>query len=340
MGTNEVILLKNQAGIETTRGTAVAATRKVYAQITPKYERPLTPFRNATGTYEGRRRPSYGREKISFTGADEATYEDLPWWAELALKGGVTGVSDAGTPSPAYLYTFAPSLSTDDLKSVTLEFNEDSNPYESNQVMVNQMTLRMDSDNDQEPSWMLDLDLMGRGWTSTTYTGSIPDRATEPILARGTKLFIDDAGGTIGTTQVLGKFISASVVINNQIHFKAFAEDVTGVAANKVGRQDRLVDAQFTFEFDDDVEFAKYRSTTATERLIRIHQDGSQIHSGSPAPTQNKSMEIDLYGYWSSWSRGDREGNLTATFGLMGFYDTTAAKTMSLVVNNALATLA
>jgi hypothetical protein len=138
---------------------------------------------------------------------------------------------------------------------------------------------------------------------------------------------------------VLGKFISASIVVNNQIHFKAFSEDVKGVAANKVGRQDRLVDAQFTFEFDDDVEFANYRSTNGVERLIRIRQDGSQIHSGSPAPTQNKYMELDLYGYWSSFSRGDREGNLTASFGLMGFYDSVAAKTISLAINNGLATL-
>lgn len=338
MGTNEIILLKNQAGIETTRGTAVAATRKVYAMITPTYTRALTPFRNSTGTYEGRRRPSYAREVISFTGADEATYEDLAWWAQLGLKGGVTGVSDAGaTPGPAYTYAYSPSLSTDDLKSVSLEFNEVGNPYKSNQVMVNQTTLRMDADNDQEPSWMLDLALMGRGWTTTSYTGSIADRTTEPIMARGTKLFIDAGGGTIGTTQVLGEFLTASIVWNNQIHFKAFAEDVLGVAANKVGRQDRLVDAQFTFEFADDTEFANFRSAVAVERLIRIHQEGSQVHSdGTPA---NKAMTIDLYGYWSSWSRADRTGNLTATFGLMGFYDASATKTSSLTVVNALATL-
>lgn len=338
MGTNEIILQLNQAGLETTRGTGVAATRKIYAQVNPKYDRPLAPFRNATGTYEGRRRPSYAREKVSFTMSDECTYEDLAWWAQTFLKGGVTGAGDAGTPI-AYKYAFSPSLSTDDLKSFTLEHGEAGNPYKTTQCMTNQATLRMDSDNDNEPSWMLDLEVMGRDWATTSYTGSITDRTTEPILARGTKLFIDDAGGTIGTTQVLGKFISCSVVVNNQIHFKAFSEDVTYVAANKVGRQDRLVDAQFTFEFDSDTEFAKYRSQAAAERQIRIHQDGSQVHSGSPPATQNKYLNIDLYGYWSSWSRGDRSGNLTATMGLMGFYDATATKTLQLDVNSALATL-
>ncbi len=139
MATNELILLKAQAGIESTRGTNVAATRKVYAQITPSYTKALMEFQDTTGTFFDRRRPAYGREKVGFSAKDIATFEDLPWWAQFFLKGGVAGVSDAGTP-PAYTYTFAPSAATDDLKSMTLEFNDDGNPYETGQVMVTQAT--------------------------------------------------------------------------------------------------------------------------------------------------------------------------------------------------------
>lgn len=340
MGTNETILLQAQAGLEATRGTNVAATRKVYAQITPSYDRPLMDFMDTSGTFHGRRRAAYARAKVGFTALDIVTFEDLPWWLQMGLKGGVSGVTDGHATLPAYLYTFSPTITSDDLKSITLEFGETNNDYESGQVMVNSFTLRMDADNDSEPGWMFDAELMGRDFEPTTFTGSLADRSTEVVTARGTQIFIDAAGGTIGTTQLSGALISASITVNNNLHFKSFAEDVTYVAANKVGRQAQTLDAQFTFEFDNDTEFANYRSTaTPVQRLIRIKRIGSEIHSGAPEATGDKYMEIDLYGYWNSWSRGDREGNLTATFGFAGFYDITAAKTFSIAVNNALITL-
>lgn len=333
-GTNEDILLQAQSGIETVRGTNVPATRKVYAQITPSLTRPLSPFRNTTGTFQGRRRASYGRTKVAFSASDEATYQDLPWWFKFALKGGVTATTDAGVP-PAYPYIFVPTIATDDLNSMTLEFNESGNPYETGQVMVNSWTLRMDADNDGEPAWMFDAELIGRDWATTTFTAALANRTTEPILARGTKLYIDDAGGTLGATQKTGSLISCSISGNNNINYKAFAEDVTYVAANKVGRGEQTFDAQFTFEFENDTEFAKYRNTVAAQRMIRLEQSGAAAIHDAVYPR----MRLDMYGYWSSWSRGTRVNNLVATFGFQGFFDDTAARTFSAEVVNASATL-
>lgn len=332
MGTNEVILQKYQAGIESTRGTNVAATRKIYAQITPTFERPLMDFSDQTGTYVDRRRVAYGRERVSFTAVDVVTYQDLAWWMQFGLKGGVTG---AVTGVTGYKYEFSPSLATDDLKSMTLEYGEPGNVYESGQVMVNSWTLRGDSDNDNEPGWMLDLSMMGRDQATSSYTGSINDRTTEVVLARGTKIYVDDAGGTIGTTQLSGKLIDFSVTCDLGLHFKAFMEDESLMAANKVGRGALRVNGQFTLEFDSDTEFAKYRAAAPAQRLIRLKREGTAIAGGTAVNT----AIVDLYGYWSSISFGDREGNLTATFGFAGFYDATAANVMRLEVINSLSTL-
>jgi hypothetical protein len=324
-----------QAGIESTRGTAVAATRKVYATITPSYAKPLSTFQDTSGTFFDRRRAAYGREQIGFSALDIATFEDLPWWLQFFVKGGVTGVSGGGSPA-SYGYTFSPSAATDDLKSMTLEFNESGNPYESSQVMASRATLRMDADNDNEPGWMIDVELMGRDWSTTTFTGALTDRTTEVILARGTKLYINDTSATIGNTQQLGLLINCSITFTTGIHFKAFAENETGYAANKVGRNAYHVDAQFTFEFDSDTEFAKYRSSTPQQRAIRLSREGTAINA---TPT-NKLMQIDLFNMlWSSWSRGDREGNLTAVFGAQGYFDATEANVLEILVRNALATL-
>ena len=70
------------------------------------------------------------------------------------------------------------------------------------------------------------------------------------------------------------------------------------------------------FEFDNDEEFAKYRSDDPVLRKIRLEREGTVIHDAVP-----NLFQLDIAGYWNSWSRGDRSGNLTATFGLAGFYD-------------------
>lgn len=333
MGTNEEILKVFQAGLESTRGTNVAATRKVYAKLTDRFDRPLIAMADTSGTYEGRRRPHYARAKVGFSALDICTYQDLPWWLQMGAKGGVSGSNDG---SGAYTYTFTPSAATDDLKSATFEYGETGNPYETAQCMVNSFTLRMDSDNDQEAGWMFDAEIIGRDRETTTLTGSLTDRATEVILARGTKVYIDDAGGTMGATQKTGSLISASLTVNNNLDFKAFSEDVNYVAANKVGRGERTLDAQFTLEFDSDTEFAKYRATAPAQRMIRLEQSGAApIHT-----TVYPRMRFDMYGYWSSWSPGTRKNNMTATFGFMGFYDITAAKTWQIAIVNALSALA
>jgi len=332
MATNELILQKAQAGIESTRGTGVAATRKVYARIQASYDKPLATFADTTGTYASRRRAAYGRTVVGFSGTDIATYEDLAWWFQFGLKGGVTG---SGSGSVGYTYAFTPSLATDDLKSMTLEFGDDGNPYESTQVMVNSWTLRGDGDSDTEPGWMLDCEMIGRDWSTTTFTGSLSDRSTEVILARGTKIYLDDAAANIGTTQVTGKLISFSITGNNNVHYKAFMEDEDAFAANKVGRGERTFDAQFVLEFDADTEFAKYRTSAPSIRYIRLEREGSTI-----ATTYKKKATIDMAGYWSAISWGDREGNITATFSLSCFYDSTIGADLKATIINALSTLA
>lgn len=333
MAANELIRRLNQAGIESTRGTGVAATRKVYAQINPTFERPIREFADTSGTYAARRRVTYQRQRVAFSATDLLTYEDLPWWFQFALKGGVTATGDGGSP-PAYPYIFVPSLSTDDLKSMTLEFMYSGNPYESTQVMLNTWAIRIDPDN--EGGWIGDFELLGRDWATTTYTGSIADRTTEVIKAPTTKLYIDAGGGTIGTTQVTGRLISATVSGNNSIHFKAFAEDELAFAANKVGRGQRFFDAQITLEFDSDTEFDNFRSSSPVERKIRLQAEGTQIHGGT---VTNKRARLDMNGYWSTIGWGDREGNIIATLGFSAFYNSTAGYDLSAEVVNALSTL-
>ncbi len=333
MPTNEIILQRVQAGIETVRGAPVAATRKVYARIAPSYDRTLSAIQDTTGTFQARRRPVYSRARPSFSGTDVVTFEDGPWWALLRLKGGVTPTADLGTP-PAQTRVYLPTIAADDLASITMEFNEVGNPYESAQVMCNSWTMRFDSDNDTEAGWMMEADFLARDLAINTYTTALADRTTEVVPARGTKVYMDTSSA-LGTTQRVGWLISGSISGNNNLHYKAFSEDEIYFAANKVGRGEQTFDAQLTVEFDSDVDFARFRSDTPIQLKVRLEREGSIIHS-----TVRKRMRLDIMGYWSSIGWGDREGNITATFNLMGFYDPTLGGTYREEWVNALAALA
>ncbi len=333
MVANEEILRRTQMGFETTRGTGVPATRLAYAQITPTFERPIREFTDTSGSYDARRRVAYQRQRMSFAMTDLLTFEDFPWWLQMGVKGGVSGVSDTEAP-PAYPYTFAGSSAVDDLKAATMEWNHQGNVYETTQVMLNSFTVRIDPDN--EGGWIMDGEMMGRDVVPSSYTGAITDRATEVIKAPTTTLHIDDAPGEIGDTQILNKFISASVTANNNIHFKAFGEHETAYAANKVGRGPRTYNAQIVMEFDDDVEFANFRSETPVIRYVQLQSLGSEVNS---EPTGQKRATIQMAGYWESISWGNREGNIIATFGLSCFYDPTLGAAAKFMVNNGLATL-
>lgn len=335
MAGQERIFEISQAGLETTRGTAVAATRKLYTNWSPfSYEKEIV-FANAqTGTLEPNIDATYRRPSpVGHTGAEQATFEDLPWWLQAALKGGVTGgAGDAGSP-PMYTYAFNPSNTADDIKSFTLERGTTTLPYKFNQAMVNQLTIRIDPDN--EAAWMLDIEAMSRKPAQTAMTGAISDRTRELIRAPGTQLFVDTT--TIGTTQVSGRFIGGSVTIQNSLNFKAFSEDEDDYAANKVGRGMRLVTAQFSFEHDSDTEFANYRDATAgapLKRKIRVKRIGSVIHDAV-----TKDVTLDVYGYWSAAAMDYRENNKIITLTLAGARDATATATIIATVKNALATL-
>lgn len=324
----------SQVGLESTHGTAVAATRKAYTLWTPfSYTKDLVFAEAATGTLEPDIDATYGRPApTQHNGSEALTFEDFAWWCQCWLKGGVSGSTDGGSPA-AYTYTFDPSNTAEALKSFTLERGTTTLPYEFNQAMVNSATLRINPDTDGY--WMLDVEAMSRKPTQTAMTGSISDRTREYIKAPGTVIYIDDAGGTIGTTQVTGKFIGGSVTVLNNLDFKAFAEDENDVAANKVGIGKRQVTAQLTFEHDDDDEFANYREDVPVERLVRIQRTGTTIHDAV-----TKRARIDLYGFWSAVAMDYRNNNKIITLTLSGRRNVSASKTVNAAIVNALSALA
>ena len=329
MTQNERILDRLHGGFETTIGTAVAATCKLYARTDPAngVNVPLVWFDDATGTYANRRRPQKGRTTVGFPVTDLATFEDLHWWLYMLIEG--TPDESVGTDPSVLIHGFTPDLATDTLKSATFEWGDPGNKYQIAQAFANSFTLRGDSDSDSELGWMLEMDMIARTFDTLTNFTVLSDRTTEVITARGTKCYIDDTAAAIGTTQLLGQLISWSISGNINRHTKAFAEDEYYVAEEVTGRQARTFDAQLVLEFKDDAEFEKYRNAVPQQRAVRLRREGSEIATG-----ENKALEIDLLGYWATVATGDRQGNKTITLGLQAGYDAAESYDAKFTVTN------
>lgn len=349
--TNETFLKKVQVGIEATPGTLVAATRKLLADIQLAYEPAISQFNDRTGTRFAKGRFAKGRDKVSFTGTDQATFDDLAYWAQTmiayvaAAKTPATGtvaaictaiiggsLTGSGSATTGYGWLFKPAATSLGKKSLSLEFGEPGNSYVSTQAMVSGWTLRGDPDSNSETAWMLDLEMLARDVAAQAYTGSIGDRQTNPIIAAGTKLYIDST--TMGTTQVLGKLISWSLVGSDDIHYKAFAEDANFVAANKIGFGESSLSGQIVFEFDDDTYFALLRAGTA--RKLLLYRDGVGI-TGSTGPVPHQMFIGIPQAQFTGISWGDREGNMTATISFDAYYDGTLGAPFFLYLVNGVA---
>lgn len=335
---NETVLDKMQAGKEAlaSRGVAVPATRILDARGVLSFARPIAALPSSTGSFSPRRTPVAGRQSAGLTLTAGLGYEDAPFYLDGALKGYVTGVSDAGTP-PAYEYEYVPTGAADDLASYTFEVGDPDNVYELAQVMFNSWTIRMDGDSTDEPGWMFEAEAIARSLDTSSFTAALTVPAREAIIAPGTLVYIDDAAASIGTTQAVGRVINFSVTGNSNVHLKGFLEDEQEYGAGNVGRGERVFDAQITMEFFDDAEFGNLRGNGTGElvqRVIRVRRRGATaIHT-----TVFPSIELDIAGYWSSWSPGDREGNKIATFGLMAFVDDVLGYDFAARVVNDLAT--
>lgn len=150
------------------------------------------------------------------------------------------------------------------------------------------------------------------------FTAGIADRTREMIKAPGTKLYLDNSGGAIGTTEITGRFISFSVTAQLNAAYKRFMDNVDTMS-NKVDRGMVRVTGQVRLEMDRKREWDKY--VAMAPELIRIQQTGSTIDATAGT---KKTATIDLYkAIWDDPTYDVRGNNTTATWPFRAYVDTT-----------------
>jgi hypothetical protein len=108
------------------------------------------------------------------------------------------------------------------------------------------------------------------------------------VLARGTKVWMDDFGGSIGTTQILTKIRSGSITINNNLEEKVFSENVVDPHTD-FARGPQIITGELVMEHNDDTVFGKMRSRT--QQAIQIAQTGPNIGA---TPTTDYLWQIQI----------------------------------------------
>jgi hypothetical protein len=141
------------------------------------------------------------------------------------------------------------------------------------------------------------------------FTAGIANADEVKIATPGTKVYIDPAGGTIGTRQILNRMISGNLTVANALAPKWFLENIDN-PSNKMDEGDRIISGQLQMEFDRRDEYEQLANLD--EVMIRIEKEGPVIDA-TEGSTYLARIDV-ARAYWTNYTPGTRQNNITATF--------------------------
>jgi hypothetical protein len=273
------MFVKNQYGKETTRGTAVAATKRFLGTVTiPQDRQPAHP------TYSMGRRSRSHRTEIRQILADpigmslpEAYFQILPMLFGITLKGGVTAAEATGSQSD-YLWDFTPSLTAVAAPdTITLETGDNDQNYEIEYVMGKSIAL--DFALGENASVSMSCEAFGKQITKSTVTASINPLAVNSIIANTAQLWIDSTWATLGTTVKTGLLRGGSIQIETGNHPKFLAAGVKTMTSHGEGYAD--LTGSFILEGGAGAVAIFDAYQAGTHLAIRLTFTGPQIGTGT-----------------------------------------------------------
>lgn len=309
-----------QLGKETTPGTTVAATRRMYFGSDSKgsRERAARPHKFATASRDNVRAFTLGPTEVGGDWSMPLSADELIEWLLMSIAGGVTP-----TGSSPYVWTFTPGNSLD---AATAEWYDGARGWDMGGVLINKLTF----EGSVEGENMVKAEPFAQNMAIATPTGSLAEGVPTFIEGWETKLFVDSFGGTPGSTQVNGTLINWNIEIDNMIERKYFAQNTLNSGALPLGELG--VKAKLTFEAAPSgtaTEFSNWDG--ATKRLVRLDFGNNDLISGS----DYRYVKIDIPGAWDAVDLGGSDkGTRTYELGLQYVYDPTNAFGLQIIAQN------
>lgn len=324
-----------QLGVQTTLGTPVAATRRLPWRFTPTIDPHWTTPDVDTGTLDPAQAPY--RTAIDVTGQSVgplAANDAQILWAAL-LKGGVTPTVTSGRDT----WQFSPSsVAQDAFEIFTGEWgDETADVFQMEGGVLDSLQLQYPQDLGP---------IMTTGtwrFASVVYPGTLTaalpvDPLPTWLYGADTRLYIDDAAGSIGISPILNTMHDASITITNNLDVKRFSNGSnTRFNAAGYGRGARLMETTFNLAKTAAAlaETAKWLNATAQQRFLALDTTGPIISGGVPY-----SQRIRWAGYWFTRTEGAVGSNSTAQLVCHHVYNPSLTAPIDVRLINTAATLA
>lgn len=326
-----------ELGKETTFRTRVPTTRRMPWNFTPTVQPNWTNPTADTGHLDPAIAPYRLASDITGQAVGELYANDAPFlWAAL-IKSGITP-STVGT-SGKYWGPWTPSsTSQDSWETYSAEHYDDATGDAFAYVGGVLDKLQLSFPQNEGPilataDWRF-ADVV---YPATPTGGNAVDLAPTPLFCADTALYINDAAGVIGTTQIVDTMYDASITISNNLDVKRFANgNSTRFVAANYGRGARLMETTFTLAKSAAAiaETVKWLNASPIERFVAL-KTTSVAFAGIGTPYQ---QTIKWGGYW--FTRTDQTVNSNTAIQLVchNVYDPTLTYPFSVDVTNTLAT--
>jgi hypothetical protein len=320
-----------QIGKETTPGTAVAATTIWRAPFGGwDDDRQTETIEEDVGTFGNSGRIVETMQGVKVPMQQGALhFEQLLYLLEGSI--GIATPSGAGPYTRDYVAPIGDTPPT--LRTHTLRIG---NKTITSDVAIVPFALPMEWEisGNQGELWKVSGTWMAPRKTTGSFTAGLSLPAWEPATFGKTTLFIDDSGGTVGTTQKLGVLMGFTLKYSPQIEWVPVGDGNLYASAYKIGKP--LITFSLTLELQQDtgisvvnVERGHYEAFDF--RLIRLVTTGAA----------SRQLTIDLCGQYTKIGQYSKNGqnNTVVTFEGEAKYNATDAFIANFEVITNLATI-
>jgi hypothetical protein len=325
-------LYKVQSGVETTPGAPVTATIKWIGVLEPSPRKEVAALRRPSLI------SSFGavRVKESWEGdySGELTFEvPLLHLLSAGLRGGVTPTQPDATNHPSVrLWTFTPTATTSGgQQSLTLEFGDNVQVWRSTYCLVSEITISGRAGQALE----LSASLFGRKQQrlASGFTPGLPEPPANIATMANTRIYVDDATASYGTTEFAGTFVSVEVSLSTGLS-PIFTAGRLDHAIHSEQPRELTVTLRGLHNQAWAAEWDKYDADEP--RKVRIRIEGPPI-SGP----HRRFIEIDVFGRWveATPPPEDEDGATVMELVLKSEYDPVLGADFVIRVQNDIASL-
>ncbi|MPZ13981.1 MAG: hypothetical protein GEU73_06090 [Chloroflexi bacterium] len=311
-------LRRIQLGRETVPGTAVAATIKAmgFQLGMSLHDRVITQPEDHHGSLAAAHRHYTQSQEWTDELSGNPTFEDILYPLAMAIRGNVTPTTPVGATA-ARLWTFTPDLVTPNTPDTfTLEFGDNAQAYEVEHVFATSLELSAALGD----PWEISAELIGRQVTPTTFTPALPDRDVRTPVCPLTRLYVDDGGGTIGTTQIMTTLLDWTWSLPEHFNAKRYQDGTLYFTSH--GELPMAPELTLTCEHNAQIVALRGKYVDGIRQLVRIQATGEEVEAGFP-----RLVTIDgsyLITEFSGFDEAD--GRTTVELTLRGEYDPDYAK--------------